>query len=407
MNVTIQPGNAAGTVSAPPSKSMAHRLLICAGLAEGTSRISGLDYNEDVLATIDCLQALGAICTVEGDTVTVVGADLRKAAPTQTLCCRESGSTLRFFIPLALLCGNRVFFTGTEKLLSRPLGIYEQLCAREGFFYEHSGKNLQVQGSLQGGTYRLPGDVSSQFITGLLFALPLTAQDSRIEITTPLESRSYIDLTLQALRAFGVEADWLDSQTICIPGSQQYVARDMAVEGDYSGAAFYGAMNALGSNVTVTGLLPDSLQGDKVYEKHFESLRCGCPEIDISDCPDLGPVLFAVAAAKQGAVFTGTRRLKIKESDRAAAMARELAAFGTTVTVEENSVTVTPTAFHKPDRALQGHNDHRIVMSLAVLLLLTGGEIQGAQAVKKSFPDFFQKLQQLGIEVQTCETDNG
>ena len=405
MNVTIQPGKAAGIVPAPPSKSMAHRLLICAGLAEGTSQISGLDYNEDVLATMDCLRALGAVCAVEGDTVTVAGADVRNASPAQTLCCRESGSTLRFFIPLALLCGNRVSFTGTEKLLSRPLGIYAQLCAREGFIYEHSGKALQVQGKLQGGIYRLPGDVSSQFITGLLFALPLTAQDSRIEITTPLESRSYINLTLQALHSFGIEVDWQDEQTLRIPGNQRYRAQDMAVEGDYSGAAFYGAMNALGSDVTVTGLLPDSLQGDKVYGEHFESLRSGCPEIDISDCPDLGPVLFAVAAAKQGAVFTGTRRLKIKESDRAAAMAQELATFGTTVTVEENTVTVTPTAFHKPDRVLQGHNDHRIVMALAVLLMLTGGEIQGAQAVKKSFPDFFQKLQQLGIEVQTCETD--
>lgn len=406
MNVIIQPGRAAGTVSAPPSKSMAHRLLICAGLAEGTSRIRGLDYNEDVLATIDCLQTLGATCTIEADTVTVVGTDLRKAAPAKVLGCRESGSTLRFFIPLALLCGNRVSFTGTEKLLSRPLGIYAQLCAREGFVFLHSGAGLQVQGKLQGGTYQLPGDISSQFITGLLFALPLTEQDSRIVITTPLESRSYIDLTLQALCAFGVEAQWLDSQTILIPGNQRYAARDMAVEGDYSGAAFYGAMNALGSQIEILGLSPDSLQGDRVYEKHFVSLCTGCPEIDISDCPDLGPVLFAVAAAKNGAVFTGTRRLKIKESDRAAAMAQELAAFGATVTVEENSVTVTPTDFHAPDRVLQGHNDHRIVMSLAVLLMLTGGQIEGAQAVRKSFPDFFEKLRQLGIEVQTSETNN-
>jgi len=181
----------------------------------------------------------------------------------------------------------------------------------------------------------------------------------------------------------------------------------VAVEGDYSGAAFYGAMNALGAEITVRGLLPDSLQGDKVYAQHMQSLSVGVPEIDLTDCPDLGPVLFAVAAAKNGARFTGTRRLKIKESDRAAAMAQELAAFGTEVTVEENSVTVRPVAFHAPDRVLHGHNDHRIVMSLAVLLMLTGGEIEGAQAVRKSFPDFFEKLKQLGIEVQTDETDKG
>ncbi len=405
MNVSIRPGKATGAVSAPPSKSMAHRLLICAGLANGTSHISGLEYNEDILATIDCLRAMGASCTVRGDTVTVVGADPRKAAPSQTLCCRESGSTLRFFIPLALLCGKTVALTGTQKLLARPLGVYEQLCAEKACFFAHNGQTLQVRGNLTGGTFQIPGDISSQFITGLLFALPLTQPDSRIKITTSLESRSYIDLTLQALHTFGVEAQWQDDQTLLIPGGQQYMARDMAVEGDYSGAAFYGAMNALGSDITIQGLLPDSLQGDKIYTRHMQSLCAGCPEIDLSDCPDLGPVLFAVAAAKNGAVFTGTRRLRLKESDRAAAMAQELAAFGTNVAVEENSVTVMPVAFHAPDRILHGHNDHRIVMSLAVLLTLTGGEIAGAQAVRKSFPDFFKKLNQLGIEVQTIETD--
>ena len=403
MNVIIYPGKAKGIVSAPPSKSMAHRLLICAGLAEGTSRISGLDYNEDILATVDCLRALGAVCSVEGDTVTVVGTNMRNAEPKQDLCCRESGSTLRFFIPLALLCGKAVSLTGTQKLLSRPLGIYEQLCREKGFAFAHSGNALQVQGSLNGGTYEMPGNVSSQFLTGLLFALPLTEQDSCIQITTSLESKSYVELTLQALRAFGVKAVWQDSNTIFIPGGQRYQARDMAVEGDYSAAAFYGAMNALGSEVIVQRLLEDSLQGDKVYTRHMQSLVAGCPEIDLSDCPDLGPVLFAVAAAKNGAYFTGTERLKLKESDRAAAMAQELSAFGTKVVVEENSVTVTPVAFHAPDRALCGHNDHRVVMSLAVLLMVTGGRIEGAQAVAKSFPDFFEKLKQLGVEVHEAD----
>ena len=403
MKVSIHPGRAAGSVAAPPSKSMAHRLLICAGLSQGTSRIRGVELNEDILATVDCLRSLGASCAIDGDTVTVTGTDPRLATPSETLCCRESGSTLRFFIPLALLCGNRFSFTGTEKLLSRPLEVYRQLCREQGFLFTKTGRILQVQGSLKGGTFPIPGDISSQFITGLLFSLPLADRDSVIQITTPLESKSYISLTLQALRAFGVSAQWQDSRTLLIPGGQHYHAADMTVEGDYSGAAFYAAMNALGSDITVTGLSPDSLQGDRVYKQHFESLCAGCPEIDISDCPDLGPVLFAVAAAKHGALFTGTRRLKLKESDRAAAMARELGAFGVQVTVEENSVTVLPEGFHPPERTLCGHNDHRIVMSLAVLLTLTGGEIEGAQAVRKSFPDFFEKLQMLGIDVKTQE----
>ena len=405
MNVSIRPGKAVGTVAAPPSKSMAHRLLICAGLAKGTSRITGIDYNEDILATLDCLRALGAVCTVENGTVTVVGADIRNTTPTQTLYCRESGSTLRFFIPLALLCDKKISFSGTEKLLSRPLGVYEQLCLEQGFSFSRTNNGLTVQGNLKGGTFRLPGDVSSQFITGLLFALPLTGQESCIEITTPLESKSYIDLTMQALEAFGVKTVWRNDRTIYIPGNQYYTARDMAVEGDYSGAAFYGALNALGSNISIQGLVPESLQGDKVYEAHIRALCIENAEIDLSDCPDLGPVLFAVAAAKHGGRFIGTRRLKLKESDRAEAMAQELSSFGTKVIVAENSVTVEPVKFHAPDRVLCGHNDHRIVMSLAVLLTLTGGEIEGAQAVRKSFPDFFEKLKQLGIEVQTYEAD--
>jgi len=407
MNVTLHPGRAKGTVAAPASKSMAHRLLICAGLSRGTSCIRGVEQNEDILATMDCLRALGASCHVDGNTVTVVGMDVKNAAPKQALCCRESGSTLRFMIPLALLCGREVCFTGAKRLMERPLGIYEQLCEDKGFAFTRREDMLQVRGDLTGGTFCIPGNISSQFITGLLLALPLAEGDSRVCITTELESRSYIDLTIQALRLFGINANWQDEKTLIIPGAQHYSCADVAVEGDYSGAAFYGAMNALGSEIEITGLASDSLQGDRVYEQYFPALVNGCPQIDISDCPDLGPVLFAVAAAKNGAVFTGTRRLKIKESDRAAAMAQELAAFGTDVLVEENRVTVTPTAFHRPDRILQGHNDHRIVMSLAVLLMLTGGEIEGAQAVRKSFPDFFEKLVQLGVEVEEDETDKG
>lgn len=399
MNVTIKPGRAVGTVAAPPSKSMAHRLLICAGLSNGVSHISGIDLNEDIAATIDCLTALGATCTVKGDTVTVRGTDPCIAAPKETLCCRESGSTLRFFLPLALLSENTIAFTGTEKLLSRPLGVYETLCADRHLEFHQTAKEVCVKGALKAGEFTVPGNISSQFITGLLLALPLTAGDSILRITPPIESLSYISLTLQALAAFGIRAAWQDENTLFIPGNQQYTARDMAVEGDYSGAAFLEAFNVIGGEVKVTGLSPDSLQGDRVYFEYFKSLKNGKPTIDITDCPDLGPILFAVAAAKNGGVFTGTKRLKIKESDRAAAMAEELAKFGTTVTVEENTVTVEKTALHAPRTTLSGHNDHRIVMSLAVLCTLTGGEIAEAQAVRKSFPDFFEKINQLGIEV--------
>ena len=401
MTVTIQPSRATGCVTAPPSKSMAHRMLICAGLCQGISRIRNVDCNEDVVATIACLRALGAECSVRGNTVTVRGVDIKRAKPMEPLSCHESGSTLRFFIPLTLLSGNKVTLTGTEKLLSRPLNIYAQLCAQRGFTFTQNVSYVDVQGKLTADTYTVPGDISSQFISGLLLALPMTEGDSVISITPPVESRGYIDLTLQAMEIFGVHVRWQDECTLVIPGGQQYNAADGYVEGDYSGAAFFEALNFLGGDVDMGGLNPDSLQGDKVYTAYFRSLCSDFPTIDISNCPDLGPILFAVAAAKHGAHFTGTRRLKIKESDRTAAMAEELAAFGTKVTVGENTVDIIPKEFYAPKRVLRGHNDHRIVMSLAVLLTLTGGSIEGAEAVNKSFPDFFDKLKALGIDVTT------
>ena len=401
MNVTIQPGRAVGYVTVPSSKSMAHRMLICAGLSGGTSQIGGIDLNEDILATIACLRALGADCSVSGETVTVRGVDMKSAKAMDILSCHESGSTLRFFIPLALLSGNKVSFSGTEKLLSRPLSIYAQLCAQRGFTFTQNVSYVDVQGKLTADTYTVPGDISSQFISGLLLALPMVEGDSVISIIPPVESRGYIDLTLQAMASFGVHTHWQDEVTLVIPGNQQYTAADLYVEGDYSGAAFFEALNFLGGDVDVGGLNPDSLQGDKVYTDYFQKLSFGCPTIDISNCPDLGPVLFAVAAAKHGAHFTGTRRLKLKESDRAAVMAEELSAFGTEVTVGENTVDIAAKAFHAPDRVLHGHNDHRIVMSLAVLLTLTGGSIEGAEAVSKSFPDFFDKLKDVDIDVTT------
>ncbi len=405
MNIRIEPGVAAGTVTAPPSKSMAHRLLICAGLSEGVSRIAGIAPNEDVLATIDCLNALGANCALSGDTVTVKGVDPLKAAPKTPLCCRESGSTLRFFIPLALLSGEKTDFTGSDTLLSRPLGVYTDLCEKQKLSFSRENGGVTVKGPLRPGTFDIPGDISSQFITGLLFALPLLEEDSVIRLIPPVESRSYIELTLSALLAFGIDAHWQDHNTLTIPGNQRYRAADKTVEGDYSGAAFFGALSMLNSEIEITGLDPDSLQGDRVYTRHLAAIAAGKPTIDITDCPDLGPVLFAAAAAKHGATFTGTRRLKIKESDRTAAMAEELKKFGTAVTVNEDSVIIDPVGFHRPDTPLAGHNDHRIVMSLAVLLTLTGGEIEGAEAVRKSFPDFFNKLSALHIPVKEVISD--
>ncbi len=403
MKVSISKGTARGFVEAPPSKSMAHRLLICAGLADGVSVIHGIAESKDVLATIDCLDAIGAKCKRDGDTITVTGTDVRNAAPEKILQCRESGSTLRFFVPLCLISGANAVLCGSESLMKRPLGIYKTICDERGLIFSQDDNSVMLKGPLKPGNYKLAGNVSSQFISGLLFALPLLEADSVLTIAPPIESRSYIDMTISALSIFGVKVRWQDENTIYVKGGQRYHAVEACVEGDYSNAAFFEALNLFGGEVKIGNLEPDSIQGDRVYSKMFEQLNIGTPTLNLSDCPDLGPVIFAVAAAKSGGVFSGTKRLKIKESDRGEVMAAVLRKFGVSVTVYEDEIVIYPVKFEAPLEPLFGYNDHRIVMSEAVLLTLTGGIIEGAEAVTKSFPDFFEKLASLGIEVREIE----
>ena len=399
MNIRIYPSTAKGSVSAPPSKSMAHRALICAALSRGESHIYGVSDCEDVRATMDCLRALGAECKQENDDIIVKGIDFTTSSST-TLPCRESGSTMRFMLPLCLLSKEKMTLVGAPSLLRRPMAVYQTLCKEHNLFFEQTEQSITVKGPLAAGEYTLPGDVSSQFISGMLFALTQVTGNSILHILPPFESRSYVLLTLQALTDFGADIAWIDDTTLVVRGATSMQAQNFTVEGDYSNAAFLSAFQTLGGDVIVEGLNPASLQGDRIYFEHFATLEKGSTEISLADCPDLAPILFALAAAKGGAHFTDTRRLAIKESNRAEAMATELRKFGTTVDVRENGVTVIPTAFHAPTEPLFGHNDHRIVMSLAVLATLTGGMIEGAEAVAKSFPDFFERISSLGIQIE-------
>lgn len=399
MTVTIRPSVPSGSAAAPPSKSMAHRLLICAGVSRGgESAVRGVALSQDVLATLDCLAALGAQYEYETGVAKVRGADVFSPPEHAALPCRECGSTLRFFIPLALLSERELTMTGSETLLDRPLSVYKDICVAQSLRLKKRGGKLRLQGPLSPGEYRIPGNISSQFVSGLLFALPLLDSESVLRLLPPVESRPYIDMTLAALREFGVTAEWTDELTLQIPGGQAYQPREVSVEGDWSNASFFLALG-----VPVTGLREDSLQGDRVCVKYFKALDAGNAELDISDCPDLGPVLFAYAAMRHGGRFTGTRRLQIKESDRGAAMQEELRKFGVAVEIEENRVTV-GCSLSAPTEILDGHNDHRVVMALSVLCAQTGGTIAGAEAVNKSFPDFFDRLKELGIKV---ETDHG
>ena len=403
MKVIIEKGIANGCVCAPPSKSMAHRLLICAAMADGKSTVRGISQCEDVSATLDCLEALGVKSERCGNDITIEGKNMKCVTPCSALQCKESGSTLRFFIPITLLSGKNTLFYGESGLMKRPMDVYAKMCDERGLIFLADGESIAVKGPLKAGEFNIAGNISSQFISGLLFALPVLEKDSIIKITTSVESKSYIDLTIEALKIFGVTVAWADDSTLYVKGGQKYTPCDVTVEGDYSGAAFTDALNVFGGSVETKGLNPESIQGDKVYKKFFDMLKIGMPTIHIGNCPDLGPILFAVAAAKHGGVFTGTSRLKIKESDRAAAMASELKKFGVSVSVCEDKVVVYPAAFHAPNETLCGHNDHRIVMSLAILSTLTGGVIDGAEAIKKSYPGFFADLEALGIGVTKYE----
>lgn len=399
MKLEIKKGTAHGRINAPPSKSMAHRLLICAAMSEGVSTVHGISFCEDVLATLDCMTSLGVEYKIQGSDVTVFGKNPKDMIPKEPLKCRESGSTLRFMIPIAMMTGRTSVFYGSKKLMQRPMSIYEKLFSENGHTYIYDGESIVVNGVLGGGEYSVIGNISSQFISGLLFALPFAKNDSKIKITPPIESKSYIELTISALKEFGIDIKWLDENTLFIKKNQKYLPQDVFVEGDYSGAAFIDALNIFDGDVAIDGLSETSIQGDRVYKKYFDMLKRGTPSIHIGDCPDLGPILFAVSAAKNGGIFTGTKRLKIKESDRAAAMACELKKFGTSVTVYEDTVVIYPIDFHAPSEELCGHNDHRIVMSLAVLSTLTGGKINGVEATNKSYPAFFKDFTSLGIEV--------
>lgn len=398
MKATIKKSCAHGAVTAPPSKSVLHRMLICAALSKEQSTIENAYYSEDILATLDCLEQMGAKVERKRSAVKIGGLDPRRVPEGCVLPCRESGSTLRFLVPLSLLCGKRVTFTGSEKLFSRPLGVYEEIAKNEGFLFEKGERSLTVCGKLPSGEYRVAGNVSSQFITGLLFALPFCGE-SKIQLTTELQSKSYVDITLSVMKKFGVSATWQNAGTLYLSSGQTFGAFDCAAEGDCSSAAFLDAFNCFFGSVSVDGIAPDTLQGDRVYKEYFKLLESGSPVLDVADCPDLAPILMTVAAFKNGATLKNTARLKMKESDRGETMKKELSAFGAKIDVLENEIVVHKAPLHAPERTLSSHNDHRVAMSLAVLSSAFGGEIDGAQAVSKSFPTFFEVIKNLGIRV--------
>lgn len=393
MRVRIGAGKTAGTVAAPPSKSDVHRLLIAAALCAGEQTvIHGFYPSRDIEATVACLCAMGAEISVCGQDCTVRGMPREKKGGEICLPCGESGSTLRFLLPLCMREDGTALLCGSKTLLSRPLAVYESIAKEQGLCFERVGDTaLRVGGALCVNGCAADGGISSQFFSGLCFRAAADGGKSEIFVTRPLQSAEYLQMTAQVLARFGVLVK-IDAEKITVQGAL-HSPGECTAQGDWSGAAFFKVLNAFGGDVRVTGLAPDSLQPDRAIQALWNRVPL---RADLSGCPDLGPVLFALAAYRGYGEFTGTRRLRYKESDRIETMREELAAFGAEFDAEEDRVTIRCARFHAPRRVLSGHNDHRVVMALSVLCTVCGGEIEGAEAVAKSMPDFFEKLRALG-----------
>ncbi len=388
MNVTILPGTLKGAVTPPSSKSQTHRAVLALMLAQGEGKLSNLAVSEDIQATQDCVAALKS-----GHPAGVDGLPL--------LDCGESGSTLRFLIPVALAVRGGGHFTGRGRLMERPQGPYIRLFEEKGILWKQEEACLTVAGQLEPGVYALPGNVSSQFITGLLYALPLLPGDSRIVLTTPLESRGYVDMTLDMLRRFDIKVEEQEDGFL-VPGNQTYQARDLTLEADWSGAAFWYAANFLGAQVDIQGLNPDSVQGDRqIGTLYWKLARPGDVDIDLSQCPDLAPPLAAMAAVRKGTTrFVHAGRLRMKESDRLETIARTLNALGAKAQVGEDTLTLEGLD-HLKGGTVDGCNDHRIAMMAAVTAVACKEPVTilGAECVKKSYPRFWEDYTALGGEI--------
>ncbi len=398
MRLTFRKSRAAGTVQAPPSKSYAHRLLIAAALSNG--RVEALAPSEDILATIDCLNALGFESRYDGKCAQFSRCRNMLTNSRIVLPCRESGSTMRFIIPLALALageGTEFLITGSDRLLERGIAPYVKTLSNVSFRYVTDG--IQMSGHLDSGDFILDASSSSQYLTGLMMALPLCAGDSRILLASEPVSRGYLAITEDVLSQAGIHLKWQDERQLLIPGGQHYSLSSTArVEGDWTNAAYLEIYNFIdGNKVDISGLRDNSAQGDRVCRELMSRL-VNEGQVDISENIDLGPVLFTLAALKGKGCIKGTRRLAIKESDRVRDMISELEPFGVEARVSDNEVEISAPRPHAPSRALYGHNDHRLVMALVPFLTVFSGSIDGAEAVSKSFPDYFEVLTKLGVE---------
>lgn len=388
MDITITPGKLQGEITVIPSKSQAHRLLICSAFADETTELFCPQTSRDMDATANCLESLGAKITYDGQYYRVKPIKILPNAA--DLYCCDSGSTLRFLLPVVGALGVDTTFHMTGRLPCRPLSPLWEEMERMGCNLSRPAETtLRCTGKLRPGTYSIDGSVSSQFITGLLFALSLLQEKSELKITGTLESRPYVDMTIHALESFGIDTKVLGGQKFRSPGK-------LTVEGDWSNGAFFLAANALGNEISVVGLSPDSPQGDRACRPLLKLLEKSRITIDAKDIPDLVPILSVAAGALHGAVFQNIRRLRLKESDRVASVIGLLTALGGKAEATEDTLTVYPTGF--TGGTVDSAGDHRIAMAAAIAATVCSQPVTilGGEAVEKSYPQFWKEYRRLG-----------
>lgn len=435
--VRITPSKLEGSVKIPPSKSMAHRAIICASLSKGESIITNIDFSDDIIATIEGMKSMGSNIKVEKDKLIINGENIFRNSNEKIIDCNESGSTLRFLVPISLVEENKVNFIGRGNLGKRPLNTYYNIFNEQNieYFYKEGELDLRINGALRGGEFKIKGNISSQFISGLLFTFPLLKEDSKIIITTEMESKGYIDLTLDMIEKFGVNIKNNNYKEFIIKGNQEYKPMNYKVEGDYSQAAFYFSAGALGNKVECLDLELDSYQGDKECIEILERMGCNLIKkevskkqvinghkdindktlriasenlngtvIDASQCPDIIPVLTVVAALSEGEtkVING-ERLRIKECDRLNAICTELNKLGANITELEDGLIINGVK-ELNGGEVYSHKDHRIAMSLAIASTRCTGDVilEEPDCVSKSYPGFWEDFKKLGGILSRC-----
>lgn len=415
MNVRIKPGKLQGDVIIPPSKSLSHRAIIAACLANGKSIISNIQFSKDIKATIEGMKALGANIKCYDNYLEIEGSPVKRI--NNIIDANESGSTLRFLIPIALISDKKITFKGHNRLVKRPLDIYYELFDKYNIKYSHPSDSylpLEIEGKLKSDIYEVRGDVSSQFITGLLYTLPLLDGDSKIVITTKLESKGYIDLTIDMLNRFGINIDFNEKEII-IKGNQTYKATNYTVEGDFSQSAFFLLANMLGNNIKLKGMNLNSYQGDKKILEDIEQFggKIICEDdntiyakpvnlkganISFAQSPDLGPALTVLGSIIEGehSHFYDASRLRIKECDRISSIRLELERLGAKIEEFEEGMDIYGTKLH--GGVVSSCNDHRLAMAFSMISTIVDDDIviEGAEAVSKSYPDFYDVLKSLG-----------